>query len=249
VLIHESYDIALAAERVAVGKLFNGGQTCIAPDYALVPAGKEAVFADAFREAARRLWAGGPSTAMASDKGLERMRALLEDAKSKGARCEEVTLAGGAPRAMSPVLVFGVEDDMRIMQEEIFGPLLPVLTYRTEAEALARIDARPNPLAVYVFDGDVRRAEALVRRVSCGDACINDTLGHFAQEGLPFGGIGGSGTGQYHGRSGFETFSHSKGVLVANPLSPGRAFYAPTAAKLVDRAMGVIASRFGRWLR
>jgi coniferyl-aldehyde dehydrogenase len=248
VLIHDSYPMASAAESVAAGKIFNGGQTCIAPDYVLVPEGKETVFADAFKDFAKRNWPAGPSTSMASDKGLERMRALMEDAKSKGGRCEEVPLSSGAERALSPVLIFNTREDMRVMQEEIFGPLLPVVSYRDEADALSRIAARPNPLAFYVFDEDVNRARDLVRKVSCGDACINDTLAHFAQEGLPFGGVGGSGMGQYHGKSGFETFSHQKGVMVADPLLPTRSLFGPKGAKLVDAAMGLIVSKLGRFI-
>jgi len=249
VLIHESYPMARAAERIAAGKLFNAGQTCIAPDYALVPEGKEDVFAQAFTKAAKEIWPQGPATSMATEKGLERMRALLDDAKSKGARCEEVPLPPGPGRAMSPVLVFNVREDMRIMQEEIFGPLLPVVGYRSQDDALERIAARPNPLAFYVFDADVKRAQELVKRVSCGDACINETLAHFAQEGLPFGGVGGSGMGQYHGRYGFETFSHLKGVLVAGAFSPSRALFTPNVMKHIDKVMGLLVSKAGRLIR
>jgi coniferyl-aldehyde dehydrogenase len=232
-----------------VGKLFNGVQNCVAPDWVLLHEGKEYVFAEAFRTVVRDEWRGANVTAMATEKGLQRMRALLDDAKSKGARCETVPCGVSGTRGIEPTLVFSVRDDMKLMQEEIFGPVLPVVSYRTEEEALARIAARPAPLAFYVFDEDVERAGRTVERVPCGGACINDTLGHFANEELPFGGVGASGVGRYHGRYGFETFSHAKGVLVSSPVSPARQLYSPKAAALVDRAMGVITSRLGRLIR
>jgi coniferyl-aldehyde dehydrogenase len=234
--IHPSFPVALAAERIAVGKLFNGGQTCIAPDYVLVPEGKEVVFSEAFKAAQREHWGSQPVTEQATDKGRDRQRALADDARSKGARVDGV-------------LVHGVRDDMKLMQEEIFGALLPVVTYRTEQEALERIAARPTPLAFYVFDEDTGRAGQLVARVPCGGATINDTLAHFGQEALPFGGVGTSGMGAYHGRFGFETFSHAKAVMISSPRSPGRDLVTPKAAAMVDRAMGFIASRLGRLLR
>jgi coniferyl-aldehyde dehydrogenase len=248
VLIHPTYPVARAAERVAVGKLFNAGQTCIAPDYVLLPEGKEVVFLEAFRAQTLKLWPQGPTTSLASDRGLERMRALIEDAKAKGARVETVELPPTADRALGPVLIFNPTNEMKVMQEEIFGPLLPVVTYRTEAEALGHIESRPHPLAFYVFDEDTARAARTVRTVRCGGACINDTLAHFAQESLPFGGVGGSGIGQYHGRYGFETFSHPKGVLVSSRLSPGRSLTSPKIGKLLDSAMGFLTSRLGRFI-
>ncbi|MBL8956451.1 MAG: aldehyde dehydrogenase family protein, partial [Myxococcaceae bacterium] len=188
--VQAHYPAAVAAARIAVGKLFNGGQTCVAPDWVLLPEGKEVVFAEAFRAAVRDAWRGASVTAMATEKGLARMRALVEDARAKGARVETVPVGVSGTRGVEPVLLFGVRDDMRVMQEEIFGPLLPVVSYRSEAEALARIAARPAPLAFYVFDDDVERAGRVVATVPCGGACINDTLGHFANEELPFGGFG-----------------------------------------------------------
>ncbi len=247
--VQADYPAAVAAGRIAVGKLFNGGQTCVAPDWVLLPEGKEVVFAEAFRAAVRDEWRGANVTSMATEKGLQRMRALLDDAKAKGARCEAVPCGVAGTRGVEPVLVFSARDDMKLMQEEIFGPLLPVASYRTEAEALGRIAARPAPLAFYVFDEDVERAGRTVAQVPCGGACINDTLAHFANEELPFGGFGNSGIGRYHGRYGFETFSHAKGVLVSSAASPARRLYSPAAAGLVDRAMGVITSRLGRWIR
>ena len=159
--------------------------------------------------------------------------------ESKGARLVIVDPARELPageigvrnvRKIAPVVVTDVTDDMAMMREEIFGPILPVVTYETLDEAIAYVNARPRPLALYYFDSDRTRADAVLQRTVSGGVSVNDTLLHFAQEGLPFGGIGPSGMGAYHGRDGFRTFSHGKGVflqsrwtltgLVAPPYGP-----------------------------
>ena len=117
-------------------------------------------------------------------------------------------------RKIAPVVVTGVTDDMAMMREEIFGPILPVVTYETLDEAIAYVNARPRPLALYYFDSDRTRVDDVMQRTVSGGVSVNDTLLHFAQEGLPFGGIGPSGMGAYHGRDGFRTFSHGKGVFL-----------------------------------
>jgi coniferyl-aldehyde dehydrogenase len=237
VLVHADADLEQAAERVAVGKLFNAGQTCIAPDYVLVPRGRERAFAAAFCKAVARL---APRlegvTSLASDKGLRRVTALLEDARAKGATVEGANdLKSG--RVMAPVVVLDVNDSMRLMQEELFCPVLPVEGYDSLDEAVARINARPRPLAFYYFDDDASRADGVLRRVPSGGACINDTLVHFAQERLPFGGLGASGSGAYHGQAGFEAFSHLRGVLSASRLSAARSFMTPPFGPVIDTAL------------
>ena len=251
-LVHPDYPIALAAESIALGKLFNAGQTCIAPDYVLVPAGREAAFADAFRATVGRCYpdlARSPGyTSVINDKQRERLRSLVEDARAQGARLEVLgaeagqkePAADGSGRKLLPTLAFDVQDSMRIMQEEIFGALLPVKSYRTVDEALDYINARPRPLAFYYFDRDLARARELLTRTPSGGACLNDTLVQFAQEELPFGGVGASGLGAYHGLAGFLTFSHSRGVLVASRLSPAKRVQAPPYGALLERSLGFI---------
>lgn len=247
-LVHPEYDIRKAAERIALGKLFNAGQTCIAPDYALIPEGKEAAFAQAFRETCSRAQPGLPHnpqyTSVLSVRHWERLNALLEEARERGARLETT---GGEPdagkRRMAPVLVFDAHEGTRLMQEEIFGPILPVRSYRTLEGALAEIAARPRPLAFYYFDEDLDRARGILKRTLSGGACLNDTLVHFVQEELPFGGVGASGMGAYHGRAGFEAFSHARGVLVASPLSVARRLQAPPYGRVLERALDVILDR------
>ena len=246
-LVHPDYPLARAAERIAAGKLFNAGQTCIAPDYALVPAGSEEAFATHFRRAVHArypLLATNPDySAIATTAGLERLRALVAEAAAKGARVETI-LPGGpldpSSRKLAPALVFGADDSMRLLQEEIFGPLLPVIPYRTLDEAIAYVNGRARPLAFYYFDSDAARARAVLRRTLSGGACVNETLLHFVQENLPFGGVGESGSGAYHGRTGFETFSHRRAVFVASEASPTSKLLGAPYGKLLERALDAV---------
>ncbi|MEW5741928.1 MAG: coniferyl aldehyde dehydrogenase [Myxococcota bacterium] len=242
-LVHASYELEKAADRIAAGKLFNGGQTCIAPDYALVPAGTERAFVAALARAVSRMYPRLEGfTSIASDKAYGRLQALVADARSKGAEVVELGALGKAGRVMTPVALLGVTEAMTVMQEEIFGPVLPVETYATLDDAVARISARPRPLAFYYFDDDASRADDVLRRVTSGGACVNDTLVHFAQENLPFGGVGPSGMGAYHGRTGFETFSHARSVLVSSPLSPARQMLKPPFGRLVETSLELLIS-------
>jgi acyl-CoA reductase-like NAD-dependent aldehyde dehydrogenase len=246
-LVHPDFPIVEAAERIALGKLFNGGQTCIAPDYVLLPAGKEKAFSDAFQATVKRsypdLARGSGYTSVLSARHLERMRALVEDARSKGARLEVVSPDGDPPegsRKFLPTLAFDVNDSMRLMQEEIFGALLPVKSYAKLDEALAYVNGHPRPLAFYYFDRDTERGEELLTRTPSGGACLNNTLIHFAQEELPFGGVGASGLGSYHGHAGFLTFSHARGVLAASRFFPAMKVQAPPYGQILERSLGFI---------
>lgn len=251
-VVHPDYDVQKAAERIAIGKCFNAGQTCIAPDYALVPEGKEANFAEAFKAAVQKRWPNLATseqfTSMASVRGFDRMKVLLDDAKSKGARVETVAPHGEPKegRKLAPTLVFGATEEMKVMQEEIFGPILPVKTYRTLEEALDYVRVHERPLALYYFDEDERRAEETLAKTISGGACVNDTLVHFAQERLPFGGVGHSGMGAYHGEVGFQTFSHARSVLVSSSMSAARQVMSPPYGKLLDKAVDLMTGWIGK---
>ena len=245
-LIHPDYPLAKAAERIVIGKMFNAGQTCIAPDYVLVKEGSEQRFAEAFKAVLARLYpdlANNPDyTSIANPRAYERMKALVADAEALGAKVEALAVLPTQvkSRKFAPTLVFGATDQMKVMKEEIFGPILPVKTYRTVDEALEYVNRRPRPLAFYYFDDNSRRADEVLKRTVSGGACINDTLLHFAQEDLPFGGIGESGAGAYHGHTGFLTFSHVRGVYVASALSQVGKLQAPPYGKLLERALGFL---------
>ncbi len=236
-IMDASCDIDSAALKIAHGKLLNAGQTCIAPDYVLLPAGSEAAFANAFGKAVARLFpviAGNPDyAAIISPRHHERLQTLLTEAEGLGARLQvfqgDAAAAGSGQNArqMAPVLVFGLPDSARLLTEEIFGPILPVLTYGTIDEAISHINARPRPLALYWFGTDNVSRDAVLARTVSGGVTVNDTLMHIAHENLPFGGVGDSGWGSYHGEAGFLRLTQQKPVLVQSKWTRGDLFYPP----------------------
>ena len=234
-LVHESYPISIAADRICSAKFWNAGQTCIAPDYALVPSNRLDEFVRACEEALAKRYPDPATNAdythMISRGAWERMRELVEDAASKGARVVQAQFRredDAAPsRFFPPTLIVGATDSMRMMQEEIFGPVLPIVAYSSIADALSFIDARPRPLALYYFDRNKSRISKIVEETVSGGVTINDCIFHFVQHELPFGGVGSSGMGAYHGFEGFRTFSKKKGVFLQNSF----------VGSLLDRAL------------
>jgi len=246
-IVDASCDIEEAAIRIAHGKLFNAGQTCVGVDYVLLPRGQEAAFAAAFERAVAKLYprvAGNPDyVSILNERQHARLLALLEDAQALGARLQVIDPQAGPAyahgeagmplqRQMPPVLVWDASDAMRLMQEEIFGPILPVLVYDKEDEALAAIHARPRPLALYWFGSDTAARERVLGRTVSGGVSVNDTLLHVVHDGLPFGGVGASGWGAYHGETGFLRFSHQKAVLLQSRWGLGHLVYPPYGARL-----------------
>jgi coniferyl-aldehyde dehydrogenase len=226
--------VAEAASRIVYGKCLNAGQTCVAPDYALVPEERVDEFVAAAAASIAKLYprlADNPDyTAIVNDRHRTRLEGYLRDAEERGARVVEVNPAredlSKSPK-MAPRLLTGVTDEMRVMQEEIFGPLLPVVPYRALDDALAFVNARPRPLALYVFDHDRRAIERVLAETVSGGVTVNETLLHLGQEDLPFGGVGPSGMGEYHGRAGFETFSKRKAIFFQTRFSGLKLFRPP----------------------
>ncbi|GAN88340.1 MULTISPECIES: coniferyl aldehyde dehydrogenase [Komagataeibacter] len=217
VVIEPGFSMQRAAGRVAFGKLTNAGQTCIAPDYALVHEDDKDAFATAYQDAVKKLYPGGYAgspdyTAILNTHHYERLSGLIDNAETQGAQVIRLGSDSAADHVLAPVLLLDATSQMAVMQEEIFGPVLPVLTYRTLDEAIAFINARPRPLALYYFgDNRVERDKVLKNTVS-GNVSINGTLLHIAQDDLPFGGVGASGIGAYHGKEGFMALTHARGV-------------------------------------
>ncbi|CRM35483.1 Coniferyl aldehyde dehydrogenase [Pseudomonas sp. 31 R 17] len=227
-----SADVPLkdAAERIAFGKALNAGQTCVAPDYVLVPEDRVDGFVEAYSEAIRGFYptlTDNPDyTAIINERQLARLNAYAKDATDKGATLIALHDQGQA-RRMPHSLLLNVSDEMKVMQDEIFGPLLPIVPYRGIDEAFAYINQRPRPLALYYFGYNKREQDRVLHETHSGGVCLNDTLLQVAQDDLPFGGIGPSGMGHYHGREGFLTFSKAKGVLVKQRLNAAKLIYPP----------------------
>jgi coniferyl-aldehyde dehydrogenase len=220
-------------DRLVFAKCLNAGQTCVAPDYVLVPRARLRPFLDGFKATFNRMYprlAGNPDyTSVINRRAYERLQEWLKDAEEKGARIEKVTeetLEDGTHR-MPPCLVTEVTDAMTIMQEELFGPILPVLPYDSIDEALAYVTARPRPLALYLFTHDKALQERVTLRTHAGSMAINEAVLQVGIDDLPFGGIGPSGMGQYHGHEGFLTFSKAKSVLAKGRLNSMRLLYPP----------------------
>jgi coniferyl-aldehyde dehydrogenase len=221
-LVAEGADLDIVAPRLAAGKFLNAGQTCIAPDYVLAPAARAEALAEALGRAVARLYPGigaNPDYAsIVNDRHYARLSGLVDDAVAKGARAVALTPGDerlpAEARKIAPTLLVGVRDDMAVMQEEIFGPLLPIETYATLDEAIAKINARPHPLAMYAFGLRGTARERVLRKTLAGGVTLDDALWHFGNEELPFGGVGASGIGSYHGERGFLTFTHEKSVFV-----------------------------------
>ena len=224
-LIHSEMNIRDAAERVAVGKLWNAGQTCVAPDYLLLPKGKTAEFTQGYQDFVNTMYPtlahNDDYTSIVNDKQYNRLQGYLEDAQAQGANIVELNTQKESlteVRKIAPTLVTGVTTDMEIMKNEIFGPILPIIEYDQLDDALKFINSQPHPLAFYYFDVDQARAEYVAERTHSGHFGINQTLTHVAQDDLPFGGVGASGMGKYHGKEGFFSFSHERSVM-SNPVS------------------------------
>lgn len=216
-IVCPDYDLDKAARSIAFGKFINAGQTCIAPDYVLVPAGKEEAFAEAVLGHARRGYpeiAGNDDySAIISERHHRRLTDGIEQARKGGARIlahEEEGAAG--ERKIGPTVILGAPEETLLLSEEIFGPVLPVLPYRDLDEAVAFVRRRDRPLALYCFSRDNRQHKRVLDGAISGGATLNGTLLHVAQEHLPFGGVGPSGIGAYHGQEGFKRFSHARGV-------------------------------------
>ncbi len=247
VILGQSANMQQSADRIMNGKMLNAGQICLAPDYVLVPQGRRDEFVAASRQAVAAMYPtlkDNPDyTSVINQRHYDRLQSYLSDAAEKGAQLVEINPAGEdftqqPHHKMPPTLVLDVTDDMAIMQEEIFGPLLPVKSYGDVGEAIDYINGRPRPLGLYYFGEDGAEQDRVLGSTTSGGVSVNDVLMHCAQEDLPFGGVGPSGMGAYHGYDGFRQFSHAKAVF-----AQGRRFdlarmtrppFSPRLRKMID---------------
>jgi coniferyl-aldehyde dehydrogenase len=224
-----------AVSDIVFGKLLSGGQTCIAPDYALVHESEVDAFVASYDRLVKAAYPDGPTskdyTSIVNDKEYQNLVDLIEDARAHGARIIEVGHRPGdasqRPHTLAPTVVLGVTDDMRIAHQEIFGPILPIFAYRDINDAIDHVNARPRPLALYYFGANDADRRKVLTRTTSGNVTINDTIMHVAQDDLPFGGVGDSGMGKYHGIEGFRTLSHPKGIYTPSRWSSVRLLRAP----------------------
>jgi len=219
--IGRSADKTKAGQRIALGKMMNAGQICLAPDYLLVAKDQEGEMIESVKGAVAGLYpsllANDDYTSVVNGRNFERLQGYLADAREKGAELIEVNPAGEDFKAsngnkMPLTIVRGVNDDMKVMQEEIFGPILPVMTYDSIDQAIDYVNAHGRPLGLYYFGQDAAEEQKVLSRTISGGVTVNDVLFHNAMEDLPFGGVGPSGMGNYHGLDGFRTFSHCRAV-------------------------------------
>ena len=239
-IVDRTADLNEAAERIAYAKLLNAGQTCIAPDYAFVPEESLQAFAEKVRAHMRRMFGTEPNnkdyTSIISDRHYARLEGLVADAATRGAKILQPAKPDDpnwkARRKFPPTIVAGATPEMGLMQEEIFGPVLPVMGYRDKGEPIAFVNRGDRPLALYWFGRDSTvRDEVLTRTVS-GGVTINDCLFHFTQVNQPMGGVGASGSGAYHGEWGFNNLSKLKPVFYRSVLNRFADLYPPYGSKI-----------------
>lgn len=238
VIIAEDMPIDTAVERLIYGKCLNAGQICVAPDYILVPEHKQQAFIDAYKQQFSRMYGevkhNKDYTSIINSRQFERLQSLLTDAQAKGAHIES---ANGEEidthtRKMPTQLITQVTNEMDISKDEIFGPLLPIISYRALNDAINYVNDRPRPLALYLMSLDKTTQQQVLAQTHSGGVCINETVFHVAADDAPFGGIGPSGMGHYHGKEGFLTFSHAKTVLSRGKLNTGKFIHPPYGGKI-----------------
>jgi coniferyl-aldehyde dehydrogenase len=241
VVIGRSADLAIAAARIMNGKTLNAGQICLAPDYVLAPADGLHAFVEEAKAAVGRMFPtirDNPDyTAVVADRHYARLSGYVDDARAKGAEIVEISPAGEdlrqqPHRRIAPTLILNPSDDMKVMQEEIFGPLLPIKAYQKVDDAIDYINAHDRPLGLYYFGTDKDERDRVLDRTTSGGVTVNDVVMHVAQEELPFGGIGPAGMGAYHGHDGFREFSHRKSVFhqMKRDIAPLRMLRPPYGA-------------------
>lgn len=251
VILSRGADMATAAARIMNGKTLNAGQICLAPDYVLAPADQIDSFVAEAKAAVARTFPtlkDNPDyTAVVAQRHYDRIKGHVDDARAKGATIVEINPAGEdlsqqEHRKIAPTLILNPTDDMTVMQDEIFGPVLPVKTYGKVEEAVDYINGRDRPLGLYWFGTDTAERDMVLDRTTSGGVTVNDVIFHVAQEDLPFGGVGPAGMGSYHGRDGFLEFSHKKAVFqqLKKDIAPMLALRPPYGAAIRKYLMGQI---------
>ncbi|KPA16510.1 coniferyl aldehyde dehydrogenase [Candidatus Magnetomorum sp. HK-1] len=226
VIVAKDFPVQKAVYSILTGKLFNAGQTCISANHAFIHESQVDQFVEYAVKAIKKMYStaldNADYTNIVSKERYDNLRLLIEDAKSKGAKIiqpHEQELLQSNKRKILPTIIINTTPEMQVMKEEIFGPILPVISYDSIYDVIEKIEHNQRPLALYCFTYDQETIDTILRSTTSGGACINDTLLHFIQDDLPFGGVGHSGMGRYHGIHGFETFSNAKGVFYQSKVN------------------------------
>jgi len=241
----DDYPLRKAAERLLFVKYFNAGQICTTVDYLFLPKGKTAEFVAAAKDIVAKRYPGLDSadfTSIIDERAFNRLTGALEEAQAKGATLVQLIPGkawDAATRKIAPHIVLGAPEDCALRQREIFGPVLPIIEYDSLEEPIEYINARPRPLALYPFSNDKQRVQMLLDRVMSGGVSVNDALFHVGQHDLPFGGVGESGMGHYHGVEGFMTFSKLRPVFYQAAFSSLK-FMWPPYGKFATRMLGFL---------
>jgi acyl-CoA reductase-like NAD-dependent aldehyde dehydrogenase len=249
-ILGREVNVRKAADEIMAGKTFNAGQTCIAPDFVMAPIALRDAFVDACKASIAKMYPtlekNDDYTTIINDKHYARVRSYVDDARSRGAKVVELNPAGEAldpsTRKMAPTLVLDPTEEMLCMQEEIFGPVLPIITYEKLDDAIAYVNEHPRPLALYYFGHDRSAIDRVLSRTISGGVALNATNLQFAQDDLPFGGVGPSGMGHYHAREGFESMSKKKPVFRQSRIN-GAALTRPPYGKAMDRLLAFIVGK------
>jgi coniferyl-aldehyde dehydrogenase len=228
VIVGRSADVQKTTDAIMAGKLMNAGQICLAPDYVMVPRERLDDFVGATQRSVARMFptllSNDDYTSIINRRHFDRLNGYLDDARARGARVVEINPANEDFRQqpnhkIAPALILDPDDSMKVMQDEIFGPLLPVKSYERVDETIAYVNAHPRPLGLYYFGTDATETRRVLDQTTSGGVTLNDVIMHVAQEDLPFGGVGPSGMGSYHGVDGFRRFSHAKSIFVQSKLN------------------------------
>jgi len=252
VIVHESADLEDAVRNIAWGKFINNGQICLSPDYVLLPEQLHDSFNQLMEVQVQKFYgktdearrASSSYARIVNDRHFERLQGLLDDALAKGATVALGGVTRAEERYISPTVLGNITDDMAIMQEEIFGPILPVLLYTELEDAIAYVNERPRPLALYVFSGKSAPIDHILERTVSGGACINNNVVHFFNPNIPFGGVNNSGFGSSHGVHGFKTFSHARGVVHQQPNLTAVRLMMPPYSNNVERLVDLTIKLF-----
>jgi coniferyl-aldehyde dehydrogenase len=227
VIVGRSADIGKTTDAIMAGKMLNAGQICLAPDYVFVPKESVGQFVESTQRSVKKMFASlienDDYTSIVNQRHFDRLNDYVEDAKQKGARVVEMNPANEDFRQqphhkIPPTLILDANDSMKVMQDEIFGPVMPVQTYDDVSEAVDYVNQHARPLGLYYFGSDDREQRRVLSHTTSGGVTVNDVIMHVAQEDLPFGGVGPSGMGSYHGRDGFRAFSHAKSIFTQSKI-------------------------------